>query len=122
MSKTVVLPGQLGWTCSETEAEFISRKLRASARGLLAEECDWHKAADDSVAPVWRRLGILGSLCELFICVPGCLWYIMLKTDFTQKTPSSIVPPLFIYPDSDSKSGTVFQWEQCIILDCSFDK
>lgn len=54
--------------------------------------------------------------------VPGCLLCIMLKTDFIPKALSSKVPPLFIYPDLDSRSGTVFKWEQCIILDCSCDK
>lgn len=68
MSKAVGLPGQPGWTRSETEAEFISREPRASPRALLAGEGAWHEAADNSAALVWRRLGILGSQCELFIC------------------------------------------------------
>lgn len=52
MSKAVGLPGQAGWTRSETEAEFISRKPRASPRVLLAGEGAWHEAADNSAALV----------------------------------------------------------------------
>lgn len=52
MSKAVGLPGQPGWTRSETEVEFISREPRASPWALLAGEGAWHEAADNSAALV----------------------------------------------------------------------
>jgi len=71
ISKMASLSGQPGWTCSETEVAFISRKPRASPRGSLAGECDWHKAAClegtwDFEFPVWTvHLWVLDICCAL---------------------------------------------------------
>lgn len=76
--------------------------------GLLAVECDWHKAADSGSAHPWRGFWVPCVNCSSV--APGCLLCIMLKTDVIKETPvllSSQVPPLLIYHDSDSKSRTV---------------
>lgn len=101
MSETMGLPGWSGWTPSE--AEFILKKTRVSPWGSSLGERDWHKAAAIVQLLSGGHLGFWVPRLNCSSVVPG---YCELCS---KNQLSSKVLPLFIYPDSDSKSGTMLK-------------